>query len=137
MLGLRRQTRMDKAKRMLQETASYADTRMHDRRLRSNVRSAVEHSSAAAERVRRDIAAGEITSRLAHDRRLRRNLRALLDDLDGVRERAQRKRHHRVRNALLLASGTGVVLAAIPTTRHWIADHTRVSEDGEALELAV
>jgi hypothetical protein len=68
---------------------------------------------------------------------LRRNLRALLDDLDGVRERAQRKRHHRVRNALLLVSGTGVVLAAIPTTRHWIADHTRVSEDGEALELAV
>jgi hypothetical protein len=137
MLGLRRKSRMDKVKRALQETASYADTRLYDKRLRSDMRSAYEHSSMAADRVRRDVAAAQITSRLVQDKILRRNLWALLDDLESARERVQRKRRHRVRNALLLVSGSGVVLAAIPGTRHWIADHTRVSEDGEPLELAV
>jgi hypothetical protein len=129
MLGFRRRTRMERVKGALKEAASYTDELARDGRLRSDVESAVGHGAAVRDRIRQDIGAARITSRLAGDRKLRKNLRALLDDLDSATERVQRRRSHRVRNALLLIGGTGVVVAAIPDTRRWIV-HAVTSENG-------
>jgi uncharacterized NAD-dependent epimerase/dehydratase family protein len=122
MLGLRRQSRTNKVKDALIQAASYGDELARDGRLRSDIRSAVGHGVAVTDRVRQDVSAARITSRLARDRKLRRNLRALLDDLESATERVQRRRSHRVRNMLLLLGGTGVVVAAVPDTRRWIAN---------------
>ncbi len=130
MLGIRRQNRMEKVKEALKEAASYSDERVHDRRLRLNIQAAVAHGTAAATRVRRDVGAARMTSRMAHDKKLRRDLRALLHDLDGALGRLRNKRRHRVRNALLLVSGTGVAVAATPSARRWIGNRTSMSDDG-------
>lgn len=130
MLGLTRQSRMEKAKDALREAVSYTDGLMRDERLRSHVRSAVDHGAVATERVRADIGAGNITSRLAADKKLRKNLRALIDDIDRANDRLRRKRTHRVRNALVIVAGTGVAVAVVPNARRWVAEHMPASRNG-------
>ena len=123
MIGLTRQSRMQKVKGALGEVASYTDELIRDERLRSDVRSVFGHGAEATDRVRADIGAANITSRLAADKKLRKNLRALLDDLESAGERVRRKRTHRVRNALLIVAGTGAAVVAVPNARRWVADH--------------
>lgn len=123
MIGITRQSRMQKVKDALREAASYTDEIIRDERLRSDVRSAFGHGAAATDRVREDIGAANITSRLAADKKLRKNLRALRDDLENASERMRRKRTHRVRNALLIVAGTGAAVVVVPNARRWVADH--------------
>ena len=123
MIGLTRQSRIQKVKDALREAASYTDELIRDERLRSDVRSAFGHGAVATDRVRTDIGAANITSRLAADKKLRKNLRALLDDLESAGERVRGKRSHRVRNALLIVAGTGAAVVAVPNARRWVADH--------------
>jgi hypothetical protein len=122
MIGLTRQSRMQKVKDALREAASYTDEIIRDERLRSDVRSAFGHGAVATDRVRADIGATNIASRLAADKKLRKNLRALLDDVESASERVQRKRTHRVRNVLLIVAGTGAAVVAVPNARRWVAD---------------
>lgn len=129
MVGIRHRTRMDKAKDVLKQASSYTEL-MRDRKVQSRFRSAIDHGMIVSDRVRRDVGRTDMTSRLTQDKKLRRNLRALVADVKGARERIERKRRHRVRNAILLASGTGVVLAAIPSSRRWIAVKMATSENG-------
>ena len=121
MLSLTRDSQMDKAKEALREVVSYAEEVMRDERLRADIRAAVGHGTKAGDRVKRDIDAGGITTRLAGDKKLRKNLRALLDDLDSASGRVRRAKRHRARNVLLIVASAGVVLAAIPTVRRWLS----------------
>jgi hypothetical protein len=121
MLGLTRKSRMERVKDALRDAISYTDELARDERLRSDIRSAIGHGAEARDRVRADIADGRVTSRLAEDKKLRKNLRALLEDLESAGERARRKRTHRVRNALLIAAGTGAAVVAVPSARRWIS----------------
>jgi hypothetical protein len=130
MLGLTRQSRIEKVKDAVREAVSYTDELIRDERLRSHVRSAVDHGAVATERVRADIGAGNITSRLAADKKLRKNLRALIDDIDRANERVRRKRTHRVRNALLIVVGTGAAVAVVPNARRWVADRMPGAQNG-------
>ena len=130
MLGLTRQSRMEKVKDALAEVVTYTDELVRDERLRSHVRSAVDHGAAATGRLRHDIGAGNVTSRLAADKKLRKNLRALLDDIDRAGDRLRRKRTHRVRNALLIVAGTGAAVAVVPNARRWVADRMSASQNG-------
>src|SRR5919109_4216372 len=84
-----RQSRMDRVKGALKEAASYSDALARDGRLRSDLRAAIGHGSVASQRIRRDFAAGRITTRLARDRKLRRNVRELFHDLERASERIQ------------------------------------------------
>ena len=124
MFSLMRESQMDKAKETLRDVISYADEVMRDERLRADIRAAVGHGANASDRVKMDIDAGSITTRLAGDKKLRKNLRALLDDLDNASERIRRKKGHRARNVLLIVASTGAVLVAIPNIRHWLAPRT-------------
>jgi hypothetical protein len=150
MLNLARQSQVDKAKEILREVVSYADEVVRDERLRADIQAAVGHGSKASNRVKRDIDAGGITTRLAADKKLRKNLRALLDDLDSASERMLRKKGHRVRNALLIIGSAGAVLAAVPNARRWLAsrrsepasgaihgDVSTFTRDGERDAIAV
>jgi hypothetical protein len=149
MLNLARQSQTEKAKEILREVISYADEVVRDERLRGDIQAAVGHGSRASDRVKRDIDAGGITTRLAADKKLRKNLRALLDDLDSASERMRRKKGHRVRNALLIVASAGAVLAAVPNARRWLAsrgsehaseihgDVNTFTRDGEREPIAV
>jgi hypothetical protein len=130
MLGLTRRSRMEKVKGALTEAVAFTDELIRDRRLRSDVRSAVDHGAVATDRVRRNIGVGSITSRLAADKKLRRSLRALLDDLDSAGERIRRKPTHRVRNALLIVAGSGAAVAVVPNARRWVAGHVPAPQNG-------
>ena len=124
MLSLTRETQMDKAKKSLREVVSYADEIVRDERLRADIRAAAGHGAKASERVKEDVDAGGITSRLAADKKLRRNIRAMLDDLDNASERVRRKKRHRARNVLLMLVGAVAALAAVPKVRLWLSDRT-------------
>jgi hypothetical protein len=48
----------------------------------------------------------------------------MVADLERASGRIQRRRSHRVRNAMLLIGGTGAIAAAVPATRRWISHAT-------------
>ena len=118
MFGRTRRSRMEKVRDALREAIAYTDDLVQDKRLRSHVRSAVGHGALATKRLRHD---GNFSSRLAADKKLRKHLQALLDDIERVGDRVRRKRSHRVRNTLLIAAGSGAVVAAVPA-RRWVVD---------------
>lgn len=120
MLKLRRQGQMDKAKATLRDLASYVHEVIRDEQLRADLAQAVGHGAEARDRLREDIDAGGIVTRLAADKRLRRKLRETLADLDDASDRLRRKRRHRVRNVLLLVAGAGAIATVIPKVRLWL-----------------
>jgi len=117
MLGLTRETQMDKAKKTLRNVVSYVEDVTADERLRADVRDAAIHGVKASEQVRKDLDGDGITSRLADDKKLRKNLRAMLDDLDSAAER-MRKKSHRTRNILVLFAAAA---AAFLVARLWLS----------------
>ena len=130
MFGLRK-SRSEKATEALKEIVASANELLRDAQLRSDLQSAVVHGARATGRARDDADLTGITQRLAADKKLRKHLRAMIDDLDHASERVRRRGSHRVRNALLLVGGSGVALAAIPTTRRWIGERFATT-DGDA-----
>jgi hypothetical protein len=101
---------------------TYAEEVIRDERLRADIRAAAGHGAKASERVKRDVDAGGITSRLADDKKLRRNLRAMLDDLDSASDRMRGKKSHRVRNVLLGIAAALAAIAVIPRIRLWVSE---------------
>jgi hypothetical protein len=124
MLTLTRQTQVDKAKETLRDVVSYADEIVRDERLRGDILAAIGHGAEVGDRVRADIDAEGITTRLATDKKLRKKLRATLDDLENASERLRRKRRHRVRNIVLITAAVAVVAAIVPSARRWLAQGT-------------
>jgi uncharacterized membrane protein len=108
----------------------YADDLLRDERLRSDVRSAVGHGAGATRRVRKISGPSRVAQQLTADHELRENLRALLEDVDRVGGRVRRRTSHRLRNLLLVAGGSGAVLAAVPSARRWAARHLSVVDEG-------
>jgi len=120
MLHLRRKTRGEKVTEALKEAASYTDRLVHDRRLRSDFRSAVDHGARATKLARRDLSGSRGAARIAGDTKLRKTVRALVDDVSDAAGRVRRKRRtHRVRNAFLLVGGTGAAVAAATKGRRF------------------
>lgn len=122
MLRLRRKTRTEKMAEALKEAAAYTERLAHDRRLRSDLRSAMAHGALATMLVRRDVRSSRGASRLAADARLRKSLRALVDDMASATDRVRpRRKTHRVRNVLLVVGGTGAAVAAATKGRRWVS----------------
>lgn len=138
MLSLTRETHMDKAKKTLRDVVTYAEEVVRDERLRADIRAAAAHGAKASERVKKDVDAGGITSRLAEDKKLRRNLRAMLDDLDHASDRMRGNRDHRVRNIIAGIATAVVALAVLPKLRIWLSGRTAHGADaggGQAAPL--
>ena len=132
MVSLTRDSQMDKAKETLRDVVSYADEVIRDERIRADIRAAVGHGSKASDRVKKDLSAGGITTRLASDKKLRKDLRRMLDDLDSAGDRIRRKKSHRARNVLLIVASAGAALVVIPGVRHWLG-RQRTSEFASAM----
>jgi signal transduction protein with GAF and PtsI domain len=137
MLGLTRKSRMERVRGVLGESLSYTNDLVHDKRLRSDVRSAIDHGSEAKDRFREDIGAERMAARLMTDRKLRKNLRALIDDIDRVSDRMRRRRSHRVRNAILIVAGTGAAVAIISPARRWVGSQVSGSTNDEPPSVEV
>jgi hypothetical protein len=135
MFGLSRKSRAEKVKDMLLSAASYADDALRDRNLHDDLRSAVDHGSVAAARVRRDAGLSSLVVRLSDDKKLRKNLKALLEDLDSASDRIRGKKSHRLRNALLIASVGGLAVA-IPDVCRWVSGRVHIGGDGGSETLA-
>jgi len=133
MLSMTRQTQMDRMKAAAREAVAYVDEIANDEQLRKNLRSAMGHGAEARDRIRKDLADGDVATRLADDRKLRKTIRAMLDDLDGAGERMRRKNRHRLRNVLLVLVGVGAAAAAIPIVRRRFVS----SPPGDAAEAAI
>jgi hypothetical protein len=114
---------------MVRDAVAYADEIASDERLRADLRAAMGHGAEASERIRKDIASGSIANRLASDQKLRKKVRAMLDDLDSAGDRMRRRKRHRLRNALLVLGGVGLVVAFLPAARRWLGDDTMVDPE--------
>ena len=124
MLGTKRRTQRDKVRAAVREAVTYIDEVANDKRLRADVRSAMNHGDEARSRIRKDVTGDSIATRLANDRKLRKKVHAMLDDLESAGDRLRRKERHRLRNALLVLGSIGVVAAAVPSVRRWITGHS-------------
>jgi hypothetical protein len=122
MLSRTKESQMDKATNMMRDVVKYAQEAAQDKRLRADFSDALDHGSKASDRLKKDIQAGSIYTRLAADKKLRKNLRAMLDDLEDAGSRMRRGRSHRVRNALLVLSGAVAAALAFPRVRPWIEE---------------
>ena len=122
MLSRTKESHMDKATNMMRDVVKYAQEAAQDKRLRADFSDALDHGSKASDRLKKDIQAGSIYTRLAADKKLRKNLRAMLDDLDNAGNRMRRKKSHRARNVLLVFAGGAAALVALPKVRPWLAE---------------
>lgn len=133
MLRLRRKSRTDRVAEALKDAAAYTDRIARDKRLRRDLRSALDHGTAATMLVRRDVRNPRSASRLAADARLRKSLRSLVNDLDRATGRVKRKRKsHRVRNVFLVIGGTGAAVVAATKGRKVLQGH----QSGNTAEFA-
>ena len=122
MLGLR-ESKTKKAKDVLGDVVSYADDLVHDERMRSDLRSALDHGLAASQRLSEDAGIAGFSERLERDKKLRASIRAMFDDLDHAAERARRRTSHRVRNTILVVGGAGMAVVGVVRSRRWIEAH--------------
>jgi len=122
MLSRTRERQMDKATKMMRDVVKYGQEVAQDKRLRADLRAALDHGSKASDRLTKDIRAGNTYTRLAADKKLRRNLRAMLDDLDDAGSRMRRGRRHRLRNGVLVVAGAVGVALAFPRVAPWLQE---------------
>ncbi len=124
MLSRTKESQMDKARNTVRDVVSYAQEVARDERLRADMRAALDHGAKASDRVKKDLNAGGISTRLVADKKLRQHLRAMLDDLDDAGTRLRGKRSHRIRNAVLVLVGAVTAALAFPKVQPWLAERT-------------
>jgi hypothetical protein len=116
MLGRARSTKLRKNAVNASELARQL---AQDAKFRKRLASAIGHGVIARRRARREVGLGGTVRRLASDERLLRELRSARDDLQRASRRIQRRRSHKLRNAVLVGSLAG--LAAVPQVRQRVA----------------
>jgi alkylation response protein AidB-like acyl-CoA dehydrogenase len=95
----------------------YADQLTNDEKLRERLAAAIGAALAARGRARRQTGLRGLARRLGSDPVLRRQLTEMVLQLQAAQKRMKKNRGHKVRNAVLFVSGTGIVVAAVPSLR--------------------
>ena len=96
----------------------YVDPLVGDEKLRERLATAIVAGVAARNRVRRQRGMIGLARRIASDEILRAQLVDLARALQGAEKRAKKaRRGHRARNTVLLVSGAGMAVAAVPGLR--------------------
>jgi hypothetical protein len=97
--------------------AALAAELARDKRFRRALIAALGHGAAAGEQARSRIGPVATVNRLVADPDLRAELSALSKNLQQAKRRLDRKRSHKLRNALLMTSAAAAVVATPPTRR--------------------
>jgi uncharacterized membrane protein len=95
-----------------------------DRKFREQLRSAARHGSKARRRAVSRAGAVAVGARLASDKKLRRELKQAADGLQQAWHRVEKKRSHKLRNALVVL-GLGAVVAKVFQSRGQVAESLR------------
>ncbi len=135
MLGLR-ESKTKRAKEVLSDAISYADDLVHDERMRTELRSALDHGLTASQRLRDDSGIVGFRERFESDKKLRKSIRAMLDDLDRAADRARQRTSHRFRNTILVLGGAGMAIVGVVGSRRWVEAHWSVTSNGTSASEA-
>jgi hypothetical protein len=96
-----------------------------DKRFRKQLLRASRHAASANRRIRSRLGLVAAFRQIAMDRQLRADLVQLMAELQAAWKQAGKKRHHRLRNSLLVAAGAGAAaVIAGPGSRDWLRHQT-------------
>jgi uncharacterized membrane protein len=107
----------------------YADQLAHDETLRRRLLAALGAGLAAQERAKRQVGLVGAATRLGSDPILRAQLAEALMQLQKAKGRVKRTRSHRTRNAVLVLTGAGAAVAALPRVRAAVTNRVRSARD--------
>ena len=94
-----------------------------DKRFRKQVLRASRHAASANEQIRSRRGLLAALRQIAVDHQLRTEVGLLLAEVQAAWRQAEKKRHHRLRNFLLLAVGAATVVT-VRSSRAWRHHHT-------------
>ena len=100
----------------------YIDQLVHDEKLRERLGAALAAGAAARKRARRQVGLLGLATRLGTDPVLREQVAEAISQLQKARGRIEKNRSHKLRNILLLLTGAGAVVAAVPSLREAVLD---------------
>ncbi len=106
----------------------YANRLAHDQKLRRRLIAAAGAGAAARKQARRQIGPMGVALRLGSDPVLRAQVAEAVSQLQQAKGRLSRKESHKARNALLLVSAVGAILAAVPSLRSVLVGRFRSTE---------
>jgi uncharacterized membrane protein len=107
----------------------YVDQLAHDEKLRKRLMAAVVATAAARTRARQQAGLVGMAGRLASDPVLRAQVAEAVLQLQKARLRLRKKQSHRTRNWLLLLTGAGLIVAAVPSLRGSLMKRLRGGKD--------
>ena len=96
-----------------EELSSYGGEVLEDKKARRRLAAAVTAGLAARQRAKRQTGVSGLLRRLADDRVFRAEAMAMVAALQQLRQRVDRRRSHKLRNALLFLGGAGAATAAV------------------------
>jgi uncharacterized membrane protein len=114
--------------------STYADQLAHDEKLRRRLIAALSATAAARTRARRQAGWAGMARRLGSDPVLRAQVAEAVAQLQKAKGRVRKNRSHKLRNWLLLLTGAGLVVAAVPSLRDSVLKKVRGSQDDWAPE---
>jgi uncharacterized membrane protein len=99
--------------------SEFASSLAKDKKFRKELLSAIRHGTIAQRRASRKLGFVAAVTRLGTDPKLKRELNKMVGSLDKVWSRVEKKRSHKLRNAILIVGiGGGAVAAAMPKVRN-------------------
>jgi uncharacterized membrane protein len=99
--------------------SEFASSLAKDKKFRKELLSAISHGTIAQRRASRKLGFVAAVTRLGTDPKLKRELNKMVGSLDKVWSRVEKKRSHKLRNAILIVGiGGGAVAAAMPHLRN-------------------
>ena len=101
----------------LDGVSPYIDQLAHDEKLRERLVAAITAGAAARTRAKRQVGLLGVATRLGSDPVLREQVAEVVSQLQKAKGRIEKNRSHKTRNTVLLLTGAGVVVAAVPSLR--------------------
>jgi hypothetical protein len=96
-----------------------------DQKFRKQLHQASDHAARASQRMRSHFGLLAPFREMVADQQLRTELEQLTEELQAAWKRAEKKRHHRLRNSLLLVASAGAATVVIlPRSRQWLRHQT-------------
>jgi uncharacterized membrane protein len=109
----------------LENVSPYVDRLAHDEKLRARLIAALTAGVAARKRSQQRAGLVGLARTLGSDPVLRAQVAEALDQLQRAKGRLHKPRSHKARNFLLFLTGSGMVIAAVPSLRNAVVEKAR------------